>query len=188
MSAVISGPIQFTYNDYLLLPEERRYEIIDGELFMVPAPLTHHLKITRNLFKPIDNYVESNQIGETLFAPVDIIFTKTDIVQPDILFILNENMTILTDENVQGAPDLVVEILSPSSIKRDRELKMKLYSFFGVKEYWIADPDECTVEVYALKNQVLTLHKQYQKAESMRSVLLHDLKIPLSSVFESKTL
>lgn len=185
MSAALTAPVKFTYDDYLLLPEERRYEIIDGELYMVPAPLTYHQKISRNLFNAIDDYVSAHQLGETLFAPVDILFTKMDIVQPDVLFISHKNMSILKDENVQGAPDLLVEILSPSSIKRDRELKMKLYSRFSVKEYWIADPDESSVEVYVLDNQVLTLHKKYEKTESMKSVLFHDIMIPLSSVFTS---
>jgi Uma2 family endonuclease len=184
MSAVITAPVKFTYDDYLLLPEGNLYEIIDGDLNMVPAPLPYHQRVLIRFVMHLEQYTETNNLGKIYAAPIDIILSDADIVQPDIVFISNENMHTIKDENVQGAPDLVVEILSPSSIKRDRELKMKLYSRFGVKEYWIADPDEHTVEDYTFNNQVLTLQQKYEKAESMKSVLLHDLQIPLSTVFE----
>ncbi len=184
MAVQTPATVQFTYEDYLNLPEDRRYEIIDGELYMVPAPFTYHQKISRNLFNPICDYVEDHQLGEVLYAPVDILFSKTDVVQPDIIFIAHENMHILKKENVQGAPDLVVEVLSPSSVKRDYEIKMKLYSRFGVKEYWIADPDAKSVHVYVLQDRLLSLHETYKYEDTLRSSLLQEITIPLKSVFE----
>ncbi len=176
--------VQFTYEDYLNLPEDRRYEIIDGELYMVPAPFTYHQKVQGKLFYLIYDYVEDHDLGEVFSAPIDILFSKTDVVQPDIIFIAHENMHILKKENVQGAPDLVVEVLSPSSVKRDYEIKMKLYSRFGVKEYWIADPDAKSVNVYIRQDQMLTPHNAYQYEDTVHSPLLTDINIPLQSVFE----
>ncbi|MBZ0256641.1 Uma2 family endonuclease, partial [bacterium] len=131
----VKEELKYTYHDYCLLPEDKRYEIIDGDAYMVPAPLTRHQRISFNLVRLITNFLDANPIGIVMFAPVDVVLTDNDIVQPDILFISNERHSILTEANVQGAPDWVIEVLSPSSIERDRDLKLKLYSRHTVKEY-----------------------------------------------------
>lgn len=182
---VIQSPSQtrYTYNDYLHLPEDNRYEIIDGALYMVPAPLTYHQKVSIKLASILNEHAEERTLGEVYPTPIDVIFTDSDIVQPDIIFISNENMSILKRENVQGAPDLVVEILSPSSRKRDREQKHELYSRFGVKEYWITDPDSQMIDLYTLQNQSLILHNSYQQADTLQSIILPELSFPLTSIF-----
>ena len=106
----------YTYQDYLELPDDRnRYEILEGELIMGPAPITIHQRISRKIGKQVDYFVESNNLGEIFYAPYDVIFDETNIVQPDLLFISNENKNILTEKNIQGAPHLIIEILSPTT-------------------------------------------------------------------------
>lgn len=153
----VKEELKYTYQDYCLFPENKRYEIINGDAYMVPAPLTRHQRILLNISQIFTEHLKNEPVGEIFIAPVDVVLSDHDIVQPDILFISNERKTILTEANVQGAPDLVVEILSPSSIERDRDLKLKLYSRHSVKEYWIVDPEALAIEVYCLENEMLTL-------------------------------
>src|SRR3990167_9175925 len=119
--------IKFNYSDYLSLPEDKRYELIEGDLHMTPAPLTIHQIISANLFFFLRQHVQENQSGLILNAPVDVVLSDEDVVQPDILFISDERKGILKRENVQGAPDLVIEILSSSTAHRDLHIKKKLY-------------------------------------------------------------
>src|SRR5574341_724660 len=111
MSLVSSAKL--TYKDYLLFPENgKRHELIDGEHYMTPAPSTRHQRISGKVFKTLSNFIEKNKLGEVFYAPCDVVFSNTDVVQPDIVFISNENKHIITDSNIQGTPDLVVEIIS----------------------------------------------------------------------------
>src|SRR4030067_3847920 len=143
--------IKFNYQDYLQLPEDKRYEIIDGDLFMVPSPNEAHQRFLVTLTNIMVNYVRKNKLGSIYCAPFDVLFSEEDIVQPDIIFISNKNKNIITKNNIQGAPDLLIEILSPGTSKRDLGIKKKLYAKSGVREYWIVDPAEETVEVFTLK-------------------------------------
>ena len=143
--------IKYNYQDYLQLPEDKRYEIIDGDLFMVPSPDERHQHILSNIFYVLFDYVRKNKLGAVYCAPFDILFSEEDIVQPDIIFVSNKNKKIITKDNIQGTPDLLVEILSPGTSKRDLGIKKKLYAKNGVREYWIADPAQETIEVLNLK-------------------------------------
>jgi len=143
--------IKFNYQDYLQLPEDKRYEIIDGDLFMVPSPNEAHQHILAYIFNCVFNYVRKNKLGYVYCAPFDVLFSEEDIVQPDIIFVANENRKIITKDNIKGAPDLLVEILSPGTSKRDVGIKKKLYAKKGVREYWIVDPAQETIEVLNLK-------------------------------------
>ena len=143
--------IKFNYQDYLQLPEDKRYEIIDGELFMVPSPNEVHQRILLTLTTILLNYVKKNKIGYVYCAPFDVLFSEEDIVQPDIIFVSNENRKIITKDNIKGTPDLLIEILSPGTSKRDLGIKKKLYAKNGVREYWIVDPEQETTEVLNLK-------------------------------------
>src|SRR6266498_4123278 len=133
--------LRFTYEDYLLLPEDRRYEIIDGDLFMTPAPGTPHQRIVGNLYLRLRQHVDDSGLGEVLCAPCDVVLSPTDVVQPDILFVAAARLSIIGEKYISEAPDLVVEVLSPSTAERDQDLKMKLYARFAVREFWIADPE-----------------------------------------------
>jgi len=143
--------IKFNYQDYLQLPEDKRYEIIDGELFMVPSPNEAHQRILLTLTTILLNYVKKNKLGYIYCAPFDVLFSEEDIVQPDIIFVSNENRKIITKDNIKGTPDLLIEILSPGTSKRDLGIKKKLYAKNGVREYWIVDPAQETIEVLNLK-------------------------------------
>lgn len=179
-----SENLKFTYEDYLVIPDDgKRYEIIEGELFMTPAPILKHQDILREFSNRIDSFVKKNNLGIVFFAPCDVIFSKTNIVQPDILFISKKNRAILAEKNIQGAPDLLVEIISPSTEERDVVFKKKLYSKFGVKEYWIVYPNEDKVEVFSLQNNGYQLHGNYEKKEVLISPLLKGLEINLSEIF-----
>ncbi|MDP8246143.1 MAG: Uma2 family endonuclease [Candidatus Hinthialibacter antarcticus] len=178
----VKEELKYTYQDYCLFPEDKRYEIINGDAYMVPAPLTRHQKIIGKLYVLMVDYLKKSPIGEAWIAPVDVVLSEHDIVQPDLLFITNERKSIVTEANVQGAPDWVCEILSPSSIERDRDLKLKLYSRHGVKEYWIIDPEARSIEVYCFEDNVLTL-KQTSLSGSAVSYLLPLFEARVDEVF-----
>lgn len=183
MKAQRAENLKFSYEDYLHLPEDKRYEIIEGELFMAPSPITAHQDILRNLGFFLWMFIKEKDLGKVYYAPFDVIFSETDIVQPDILFISKERLGIITEENVQGAPDLIVEILSPSNPYRDKVIKKKLYSKYGVKEYWIVDPKEEKIEVFILERKFLKSFKVYSKEDTLESCLLRELRIDVKQVF-----
>jgi Uma2 family endonuclease len=147
---MLNPRIKFTYTDYLLLPEGDRRELIEGDFHVVPSPSFRHQTIAANIGTILINFVRGKALGTVLWAPMDVVLTQESVVQPDILFISNERREVIADNNISGAPDLVVEILSPSTADRDRELKLRLYARHGVREYWIVDPDERTVQVMLL--------------------------------------
>jgi len=144
---------KFTYQDYRNAPEDKRYELLDGDLVVTPAPREAHQRASLNLTILLGQSVKNSGIGHVYAAPFDIVLSDTDVVQPDLLFISNERAHIITEENVQGAPDLVVEILSPSTADRDQTFKRSLYARHGVKEYWLVDTDAKTVTVLLLDAQ-----------------------------------
>ena len=132
---------KFTYADYLIAPDDARYELLDGELIMVPAPNRLHQSASLNLSMDLGFIAWRTAIGYIFAAPFDVILSDTDVVQPDVMFVSNARAHIITDDNIRGAPDLVVEILSPSTAERDRTFKRVLYARHGVKEYWMVDTD-----------------------------------------------
>ena len=171
--------IKFTYRDYLLLPEQDRRELIEGEFYMPPSPSFRHQNIVAHLGSKLRHYVEANKLGVVLFAPMDVVLSETNVVQPDILFISNERREIITPANISGAPDLVVEILSPSTAERDRELKLRLYSRYGVREYWIVDPDEESVHVLELGTDTIGTYA----SGAVSSPLLPGLRTDVEDIF-----
>ena len=143
--------VKFTYQDYLHTPDDQRYELLDGELIMAPAPNLGHQGIDIRLGSLLHTFAQEKGLGEVFSAPCDVVLSDTDVVQPDLLFVSTERAHLLLGgANVLGAPDLVVEILSPSTAGRDRTLKRALYAKHGVKEYWLADPEARTVTVLRL--------------------------------------
>lgn len=174
-----------TYDDYVTFPDQDgiRKEIIEGELFMSPAPSIKHQLILKRLSLLLDQFVQQQSLGEVLFAPCDVIFSNINIMQPDILYISNENLEILTALNIKGAPDLIIEILSPSSIENDRIYKKLVYERFGVKEYWIVDPQEEIIEVWSLRDAKFQLFHRANKTQKFKSKLLEALELDLSLIF-----
>lgn len=142
----------WTYTDYRELPADGKcYQIVKGVLYMVPSPNFYHQKISRNIEFALWNYVEKKNLGEVIYAPMDVILTETDVVQPDILFVAKERLEIIQERGILGAPDLVIEILSPSTEKIDRELKKNLYERHGVYELLIVDPREKNIHQFVLE-------------------------------------
>jgi len=173
-----------TYDDYRKLPDDgKQYQIIGGDLHMTPAPTTIHQRILRNLFRITDNYVTKQNIGEVLFAPVDVVLSMTDVVQPDLVFVAKDRLNIITKKNIVDAPDLVVEILSEHTETIDRKKKRELYEKHGVKEYWIMDPAEKKIEQFIRKEKTLQSHANLKSSQKLSSVVLDDFSFSVSTVF-----
>lgn len=177
--------IKFTVTDYRNLPESetRRYELLRGELYMTPGPVPYHQQIVRNLEYALWEFVREHQLGEVFFAPLDVVLSDEDVVQPDILFIRNEHSGIIQEHAIHGAPNVIVEILSPSTAERDRTYKRTLYARSGVSEYWLVDPETQTVEVLTLEAKGYLQAGHYERGQTLNSPLLSGLQIPLNDVF-----
>jgi Uma2 family endonuclease len=143
------SPAKLTYADYELFPDDDlRHEIIDGVHYVTASPITRHQRISLNLLYLMQSYLETHPIGELFSAPFDVVLSFHDVVVPDLIYLSKERAHFLTAKNLQGAPDLVVEILSPSTRPRDERLKRDLYERVGVDEYWLVDPDRDVVTIY----------------------------------------
>jgi len=175
--------IKFTYHDYLLLPEDKRYELVEGELFLVPAPNIPHQGISRELMAVLHRYVRDHDLGKIFYAPCDVVLSSENVVQPDLLFVAKERMSILTYANVQGAPDLAVEILSDSTAQRDLSVKRKLYAKYGVREYWIVDPESKSVEVLSWTETGYRTEAVYPHTARLSSPLFPNLNLNLADIF-----
>ena len=172
----------WTYTDYLYLDDEQRYEIIEGELIVTPAPSFRHQRIVTRLIQLLSNYILEKGIGEVVVAPVDVVLCEDMVVQPDIIFISNKNKENIRESGVFGAPDLVVEIISPSSLYKDIQVKKRVYEKFGIREYWIVFPDEKTVEIFSLKQGRYELVSSSQKSGKIKSIEL-SLEIDVRNIF-----
>ena len=184
--ATAQPAVKLTYDDYCDAPADNRYELLDGELIMVPAPNLNHQRVNRELSTRLDRFIKDQALGELLYAPCDVLLSANDIVQPDLLFVSREREHLLTGgKNVQGAPDLAVEILSPSSAEQDRGKKRELYGKHGVTEYWLVDPVAETIQINRLQGEVLLPTRTFGRGETMRSPLLAGLELDLNDVFPS---
>ena len=169
--------------DYKLLPEGAPYQLIGGELIMVPAPNPRHQIILGNIVEKVRQFTKG--LGITLFSPVDVYLGEEDAYQPDMIFISKQRQEIVKQDGIYGAPDLVVEILSPSTAYYDIKKKFKVYERYGVKEYWIVDPEMKGVDVFLLKsNGEFELSSKYYEAGIVKSIILDGLEIDLKEIFQ----
>jgi Uma2 family endonuclease len=178
--------VKLTYDDFLLFPDDgKRHELIDGEHYVTPSPNLKHQAVSGNLHGLIWSYLQRHDVGRVYSAPLDVVFSHFDVVEPDLLFVSEARRAVLTANNVQGAPDLVVEIGSPSTRRRDEKLKHQLYERFNVAEYWVVDPDIDVVRVFRpkdgkyLRAQELSL----RHGDVLTTPLLPGLELPLSEIF-----
>ncbi len=178
------GPIKLSIDEYMELPNDgKRYQILDGVLDVTPAPNPRHQRVSRRLQWHLMEALERTGRGEVFDAPTDVILDRHNVVQPDLIFIPKDRLGIIGEKNVQGVPDLVIEILSPSTRRTDVLVKSEIYARFGVPHYWVVDPDIDRVEIYRLAG------KAYQsvRTASAPAVLEHEdfpgLRIPLAEVF-----
>ena len=148
----LAEDVLFTRADYQFLPESGpRYQVIEGQLCMAPAPNRYHQDISRNIEFILLKYLERHPIGKMYHAPFDVYLDEHNVFQPDIAFFSNERLPVLTDAGAEGAPNFVVEILSPRTAQLDRVPKRRVYARSGVDELWIISPVKRTIEVFALQ-------------------------------------
>ena len=174
---------KLTYDDYAAMPEGERYELIDGVLIVVASPNREHQSIQFKLSLRVGNLVEGDDLGWVFNPPFDVLFSRTEVVQPDLIFVSKEREDIITDANIQGAPDLVVEILSPSSTRRDWRDKFDMYERHGVREYWLIDPDMRMAWVFTIEDGTFKEAGRYDAEDALTSPILGGVSIDLSEVF-----
>jgi len=180
--------VKLTYDDYVHFPEDgKRHELIDGEHFVTPTPNRKHQAVSSNLLGMIWSHLQQHPVGRVFSAPFDVILSNFDVVEPDLLYISRQRLAeIETSPWVKGAPNLVVEIGSPATRKRDATVKRRLYERFGVEEYWVVDPELDTIDVYRSvegryeRTSQLTL----EQADVLTTPLLAGLVLPLVKIFE----
>jgi Uma2 family endonuclease len=180
--------VKLTYEDFLLFPDDgKRHELIDGEHYVTPSPNTRHQAIVVNLTAMIWNYLQQHPVGRVFSAPFDVVFSDFDVVEPDLLFISRARQEeILTKKHVRGAPDLVVEIGSPATRKRDETIKRRLYERFAVSEYWVIDPEIDTIKVYrrGAERYVRAAELSLENGDVLITPLLPGCEMPLSRIFQ----
>ena len=181
--AIPNPVVKFTYEDYLNAPEDKRYELLDGELVMTPAPGERHQSVSALLGSKLVLFAYESSLGRVYFAPFDVVLSDVDVVQPDLLFVSNERDHIITPANIQGAPDLVVEILSPSTAERDKTFKRALYANHGVNEYWMVDPTAKDITVLLLGERGYEVVDTYGEGETLTSPTLQGFALSVGDIF-----
>lgn len=186
-TATTTAPRQgeWTYQDYLNLPDDgRRYEIIEGTLYVVNAPNFDHQFAVSEIQRQLANFVIEHQLGQVIPAPFEVHLSQTSRpVQPDVFFVRSERQMARGAKFFEGAPDLVIEVISPSSIRTDRNVKFTAYEKAGVSEYWLVDPKYAFVEVYTLSSGEYTLLGQFDHDDLVKSDVLPALKIVACTLF-----
>ncbi len=170
--------MEFPDNDAFL------YELLNGVIVRKSASHITHQRVLRKLVRRFEDFVLQSQVGEVFFAPVDVVLSNENAPQPDLIYISQANAAIIDEEEgiVNGVPDLVVEIISPSSIKRDRIEKMAIYEQFKIKEYWLVDPNNQSIEIYILKENKYALHAFADATEKVQSVVLEGLEVEAKDI------
>ncbi len=183
-----NASVKFTHEDFLNFSDDgKRHEIIDGEHFVTPSPDTKHQAVSMNLAAILWTYLKEHPIGAVFAAPFDVVFSDLNVVEPDLLYISRERAGVLTDQHVRGAPDLVVEILSPGTRKTDEVTKRKLYERFEVTEYWLFDPELDAMKIFRRIEGafVRVAELSVEAGGVLTTPLLPDFAVPLAEIFAS---
>lgn len=184
-STAVPKGLALTYEEYVLLPDDGyRYEILDGDLVMTPAPNPRHQNVLRNLARIIDLASMSEDLGTVYFAPIDVILEKTVVVQPDLVFIRKDRLRIVSERGIEGGPDLVVEILSPGTAQRDRIIKASIYARHAVSDYWLVDPDRRTLEAFHLTKRGYRRVASVRGRQTFHPLVFPNLAIRLSDLWK----
>jgi Uma2 family endonuclease len=179
--------VKLTYDDFVHFPDDgKRHELIDGEHYVTPSPNVRHQKIAGTLFGLIWTWLEAHPTGQLFFAPFDVVFSDFDVVEPDLLYLSNERAAqVLTSLHARGVPELVVEIASKRTRKRDETIKRQLYERVGVSEYWVVDPEIDVIRVYrrggAGFDRPLELSRE--AGDLLTTPLLPGLELRLARIF-----
>ncbi len=177
------APAKLTYEDYAKTPEGERWELIDGVLVMAAAPNMIHQDIQMDLGTPVNDFVRRHRLGKFYFPDTDVVLSETTTLRPDLIFVSNERLHLITRANIQGAPDLVAEILSPSTRRRDWRDKLDLYAMHGVPEYWIIDPVARMLWQFRLSDGKYALHATFEEDDTLTTPTLEGFSLPMSEVF-----
>lgn len=173
-----------TYEHYLLTSEDKRYELIGGELYMIPSPSFKHQQVVNKINVSLYEYVEKNELGVVVVAPMDVKFSGIDVLQPDILFISSDRRQIIKEAFIDGPPDLIVEVVSPAMARRDRTMKKDIYYREGVKEMWIVDPEEKAIDVFERGDAGFEKVVTVQCGETMQSNLFKKFNPTVKNFFQ----
>jgi len=171
------------YDEYFGLPEGAPYQLIAGKLVMTPSPIPLHQNISGHLYFELLKYVENEAIGQVFVAPLDVCFDEENIYQPDILFIRKENENIIGKTMIEGPPDLVVEVLSPSTAYYDLRTKFRVYEKSGVQEYWIVDPERRSVEVYTNQDGKFSRQSEVEGSGEVQSKIISGFFVQIDTIF-----
>ena len=175
-----------TRYDYQEMPDgPPYYQVIEGDLIMSPSPNTFHQQIAGRIFALLWQFLDKNMIGEAFIAPLDVFLSDINVYQPDVIFISNQRCSIVTGKGIEGAPDLVVEILSPGTSGDDKGSKRKIYARSGVQELWLVDPETTRIQVYHLAKSADTPATTYRENAVFKSALLPGLKFRAARIFKS---
>ena len=186
MEQPTSRDTRLTYDDFLLFPDDgKRHEIIDGEHYVTPCPNQRHQVLLGRLYFEIEFFLRQHPgTGQVFLSPFDVVFTKWDVVEPDLLFLAKDQVDILTEKNVQGPPAHVIEIASPGTRKRDEGVKLRLFDRGGVQEYWLVDPESNRVRVWRRQpDGSFTRVADLSREDQLTTALMPQLTIPLMQLF-----
>jgi Uma2 family endonuclease len=174
-----------TYEDYVKLtpPDNGNYELHQGKIVFMASPLAPHQVVSMNLSITLGSFILHNKLGRLLAAPMDVRFAPHDVVQPDLLFVSQERLSII-QKIVEGAPDLVIEIKSPSNTSTELQYKKYLYEMGGVQEYWLVNIETKTIRQYELIEEELLLQRVLKMDDTVKSLVLPNFELPMTQVFE----
>lgn len=182
----IPQPKLLTYDDYVKLtpPDSGNFELLNGRIFFMASPTPTHQEISSLLHTYLGIYIINNKLGKLFAAPMDVLFTPHDTFQPDLLFITKERLNIIGENKIEGTPDLVVEILSPSNDTNEMSYKKHIYGSTGVKEYWLINVEKQTLTFYKQIDNELRWQKDIQKNEVLQSEIITGFELDLNKIFE----
>ena len=181
--AMVTTTRLMTYEDYAKMPDDERWELINGELILAPSPRTSHQDAQSNFGTEMSYFVRRRELGKFFFANTDVVLSDYVVLIPDLCFVSNERSHIITPANIQGAPDIVVEILSPSTSRRDWNDKRELYAAHGTREYFILDPSNKIVWRLTPKDGALEIEQTYYEGDTVTSTVLEGFSIAVDDIF-----
>ncbi|MBI5543204.1 MAG: Uma2 family endonuclease [Deltaproteobacteria bacterium] len=176
--------VPLTYREYACLPNDgRRYELIEGDLHVLPAPSTLHQRVSRRLQFLLMQQLEERGIAEIFNAPTDVILSESNIVQPDLILVRMSREGAVSQRGIEGAPNVAVEIVSPSNRSDDELLKKALYAKWGIPEYWVVDPEHAQISVYRAEGGAYRHVARFDRASILNSIEFPEVSVPLEKVF-----
>lgn len=179
-----SAEVPFTYREYALLPDDgRRHELIEGDFYVTPAPTPMHQTVSRRLQHALMTQLEDTGVAFVFDAPIDVILSETTVVQPDLAIVRRARREVISKRGIEGPPDIVAEILSPSSRGQDEFLKKTVYARFGIPEYWLVDTEHGFITIFRAEASAYRVRQRLDRASTLTSAELGEISIPLAPIF-----